>query len=361
MIGNGVDQMIERSGRAESPRDDPERIRGRDRTGARRLPIGAELVPTGGVEFRVWAPRQRTMEVVLLSGPAVPVTAALSPEEEGCFAGVVPGAAEGTRYAFRLGGKHGPLLPDPASRYQPEDLLGPSQVVDPSAMRWNDSDWKGVATTEGQVLYELHAGTFTPEGTWAAACEHLPYLAELGVTALEVMPVGQFRGRYGWGYDGVLLFAPFQEYGTPDDFRRFVDLAHASGLAVILDVVYNHLGAGGDLMKAYSDDFFSDRHKTEWGVAPNFDGPGCAAVRSFILANVAYWVDEFHLDGMRIDATQCLFDTSRGSYPESDRTSVARVGRGSAGAGRRRERDPARPIAPRPGGWGPGSRHALER
>jgi maltooligosyltrehalose trehalohydrolase len=160
------------------------------------------------------------------------------------------------------------------------------------------------------VLYELHIGTFTPEGTWESAAEQLPSLADLGVTVLEIMPVGEFQGRVRWGYDGVLWFAPFHRYGTPDDFRRYVDRAHAIGLAVILDVVYNHLGSGGELFKQFSDDFLSVRHKTDWGEPPNFDGPNGAAVRSFVLANVGYWIDEFHLDGMRIDATQCLYDTS---------------------------------------------------
>jgi maltooligosyltrehalose trehalohydrolase len=203
------------------------------------------------------------------------------------------------------------VLPDPASRYQPEGLNGASEVTDPSAMCWTDDDWRGVASTAGQVLYELHMGTFTPEGTWAAASDQLSHLAELGVTVLEVMPVGEFRGAFGWGYDGVLIFAPFHGYGRPDDFRRFLDRAHALGLAVILDVVYNHLGPGGDLFKAYSDEFFSTLHRTEWGEGLNYDGPGCGPDREFVLANVAYWIDEFHIDGMRIDGTQALFDISR--------------------------------------------------
>ena len=182
-------------------------------------------------------------------------------------------------------------------------------MVDPSGMHWTDQGWRGVESIDGQVLYELHVGTFTPEGTWDAARGQLPHLKDLGVTVLEVMPAAEFQGAFGWGYDGVFLFAPFHGYGTPDDFRRFVDRAHAEGLAVILDVVYNHLGPGGDIIKQFSDEFFSDRHKTEWGEALNFDGPGCGPVREFVLANVDYWIDEFHLDGMRIDGTQGLFDT----------------------------------------------------
>jgi maltooligosyltrehalose trehalohydrolase len=309
---------------------EPGQCRARDRTWTRRLPVGAEVVPSGGVHFRVWAPRRRTVEVVLQSGPGARGLVALPPEEDGYFANIEPGAAAGTRYAFRLDGAGGPVVPDPASRYQPEGLDGPSEVVDPAAARWTDRGWKGAEPIEGQVLYELHIGTFTPEGTWDAAHEQLPRLVDLGVSVLEVMPVGEFHGAFGWGYDGVFLFAPFHGYGAPDDFRRFVDRAHALGLAVILDVLYNHLGPGGDLLKHYSDDFFSKRHRTEWGEALNFDGPGCGAVREFIVANVKYWVDEFHVDGMRVDGTQGLFDTS----PEHILGEITRVMREAAGARR---------------------------
>jgi maltooligosyltrehalose trehalohydrolase len=322
-----MDQMNSEAGRADRSRVDPGRGGGRERTWARRLPVGAEVVPSGGVHFRVWAPKQRSVAVVLRSGPGAPATVALSSADDGCFAGLIREAAAGTRYAFRLGGADGPVLPDPASRYQPEGLEGPSEVVDPSSAHWTDRDWRGVVSNEGQVLYELHVGTFTPEGTWAAAREQLPHLADLGVTVLEVMPVAEFHGTFGWGYDGVLLFAPFHGYGTPEDFRRFVDRAHALGLAVILDVVYNHLGPGGDLFRRYSDDFFSRTHKTEWGEGLNYDGPHCGAVREFVLTNVAYWVDEFHLDGMRIDGTQALFDTG----PEHILGAIARRMREAGG------------------------------
>jgi maltooligosyltrehalose trehalohydrolase len=271
----------------------------------RRLPVGAEVLDGGGVHFRVWAPRAEAVEVVLDGGAegAHP----LETDGGGYFSGVVGEARAGTRYRFRLDGDD--EFPDPVSRYQPEGPGGPSEVVDPGAFAWTDAGWRGPAV-RGQVLYELHVGTFTPEGTWAAAAEQLPALADLGVTVLEVMPANEFPGRFGWGYDGVAWFAPTRLYGTPDDMRRFVDRAHALGIAVILDVVYNHLGPDGNVLPEFSPNYFSDCYETEWGTPLNFDGQHCAPVRELVLANGAYWVDEFHLDGLRIDATQSIFDAS---------------------------------------------------
>ncbi|HSG39093.1 MAG TPA: malto-oligosyltrehalose trehalohydrolase, partial [Thermoanaerobaculia bacterium] len=203
----------------------------------------------------------------------------------------------------------GDAFPDPASRFQPEGPHGPSQVVDPSTFQWTDRDWRGV-TREGQVIYEMHVGTFTPEGTWAAAARELPELADLGITVLELMPVAEFPGRFGWGYDGVDLFAPYHHYGEPDDFRRFVDQAHGAGLGVILDVVYNHLGPDGNYLKQFSESYFTDRYKNDWGEAINFDGEDAGPVRELFLANAGYWIDEFHLDGLRLDATQDVKDAS---------------------------------------------------
>ena len=203
--------------------------------------MGAEVTPEG-VSFRVWAPARREVEVVPEGG----APAALAPETDGYFSGVLPGLAAGARYRYRLDGDL--MRPDPASRFQPEGPHGPSQVVDPASFRWSDGGWEGVRLP-GQVLYELHVGTFTPEGTWAAAARELAGLAELGVTCLELMPVSEFPGRFGWGYDGVDLFAPSHLYGTPDDMRAFVDRAHALGLGVILDVVYNHLGPDGNYLQ----------------------------------------------------------------------------------------------------------------
>ena len=267
--------------------------------------MGAELQPAGGVHFRVWAPRRKKVEVVLGpgAGRAIPLTA----EGNGYFSLLSPEADAGTLYRYRLDGSG--AFPDPASRFQPEGPHGPSQVVDPDAFAWSDEAWRGVPVA-GQVIYEMHVGTFTREGTWAAAAGELEYLAELGVTVIEMMPVAEFPGRFGWGYDGVDLFAPAHLYGDPDDLRRFVDRAHACGIGVILDVVYNHLGPDGNYLEEYSADYFSDRYKNEWGEPLNFDGENSEPVREFFVSNAGYWIDEFHMDGLRLDATQQIFDAS---------------------------------------------------
>lgn len=270
----------------------------------RRLPIGAEPGP-GGVAFRVWAPRRRRVAVVI-EGGAGPVT--LTAEPGGYFSGRVPGTASGTRYRFQLDDDEW-RYPDPASRYQPEGPHGPSEVVDPAAFEWTDGGWRGL-TPQGQVVYELHVGTFTPEGTWAAAAEHLAELRDVGVTVVEVMPVADFPGRFGWGYDGVDLFAPTRLYGTPDDMRRFVDRAHALGLGVILDVVYNHLGPDGNYLLAFSENYLTHRRANDWGQSIDFDGPESGPVREFYVANAEHWIREYHLDGFRFDATQQIIDES---------------------------------------------------
>lgn len=278
----------------------------------RRRPVGAEVIPGRGVHFRVWARGRRSVEVVFEGGLAGEIRSgtaaiALRAEEDGYFSAMVSSAGERTRYRYRVDG--GDPRPDPASRYQPEGPHGPSQVIDPSSFRWTDDAWRGPGS-KGHVIYEVHVGTFTPEGTWAAAAEVLPSLATLGVTVLEVMPVAEFPGRFGWGYDGVDLYAPFHHYGTPDDMRRFVDRAHAEGLAVVLDVCYSHLGPDGNYLDTFSDDYFTDRYKNAWGRPFNVDGEGPGPVREFLVENVAYWVDEFHVDGIRIDATQDIHDAS---------------------------------------------------
>ncbi len=294
----------------------------------RRLPIGAEPLPAGGVHFRVWAPDHVRVELVLEAGPGAPASRPLQPESGGYFSGLVGAAGPGTRYRFRLG--DGPTLyPDPASRFQPEGPHGPSEVVDPTRYAWRDAEWSG-PDPAGQVVYELHVGALTAEGTWPAAAAQLAALADLGVTTVEVMPVADFPGRFGWGYDGVDLFAPTRLYGTPDDFRAFVDQAHALGVAVVLDVVYNHFGPDGCYLTAFARAYVTDRYPNEWGQAINFDGEDAGPVREFFLANAAYWIQEFHLDGLRLDATQQIFDAS-------PRHILARIGdvvRQAAGARR---------------------------
>ncbi len=284
----------------------------------RRLPVGAEATASG-VHFRVWAPARRAVEVVLDGGRRFP----LAPEPGGYHAGLVPGLRAGARYRFRLDGDL--LRPDPASRFQPEGPHGPSQVVDPARFRWTDAGWPGIRIAQ-QVLYELHVGTFTPEGTWAAAARELGALAELGVTCLELMPVAEFPGRFGWGYDGVDLFAPSHLYGAPDDLRALVDRAHALGLGVVLDVVYNHLGPDGNYLADFAPAYFTDRYEGEWGEPINFDGPDAGPVRELFVANAGYWISEFHLDGLRLDATQSIFDAS----PEHVVAEVSRRARAAA-------------------------------
>lgn len=238
-------------------------------------------------------------------GGAVPYE--LDREGNGYFSGIILDAAPDMLYRYRLDRKNS--YPDPASRFQPDGPHGPSQIIDPGEFGWTDGNWRGIQLP-GQIVYEMHIGTFTREGTWNAATLELEKLAQLGVTALEIMPVADFGGTFGWGYDGVDLYAPTRLYGMPDDFRRFVDCAHKIGLAVLLDVVYNHFGPDGAYFKDFSDDYFTDRYENEWGMAINFDGKNSAPVREFITANAAYWIAEFHIDGLRLDATQQILDST---------------------------------------------------
>jgi maltooligosyltrehalose trehalohydrolase len=273
-------------------------------TTRRRIPVGADHWPGQGTHFRVWAPAAQRVDVVF-EGDARPAPAQLLQEADGYFSALVAACRPGWRYRYRLDG--GEAFPDPASRWQPEGPHGPSEVVAPDSFAWTDGHWRGVQP-QGQVLYELHVGTFTPEGTYAAAEEHLPFLKDLGITVIELMPVNEFNGPFGWGYDGVNLYAPTHLYGTPDELRHFIDRAHALGLGVILDVVYNHFGPSGNFIGHFSPHYASTRYENEWGEAINFDGEHSGPVREFFAANAAYWIDEFHFDGLRLDATQCLFD-----------------------------------------------------
>ncbi|MGQ0633339.1 MAG: malto-oligosyltrehalose trehalohydrolase [Planctomycetaceae bacterium] len=292
----------------------------------RRLPIGAELRPDGRVDFRVWAPNCRQVEVVVPEGPrGSPWSLTLSSEPGGYFGGLSQPLEPGTRYGMRLDGKPR-LWPDPASRFQPDGPAGLSQLINALNFQWTDQSWRGV-TLHNQVVYEMHAGTFTPEGTWEAAAKQLGELARVGMTVIELMPVADFPGRFGWGYDGVSLFAPTRLYGTPDHLRHFVDCAHALGLGVILDVVYNHFGTRDNYLPQFSSDYISNRHKIEWGDGINFDGDNSGPVREFFLANGRYWIEEFHFDGLRFDAAQCILDES----PEHILTALVRTARAAAG------------------------------
>jgi maltooligosyltrehalose trehalohydrolase len=254
----------------------------------------------------------------------------MTPEPDGYYSASVGGFGDGQRYRFRLDGD---LFADPASRFQPDGPFGPSQVVDPGRFTWRHRDWRGVAP-ERRVVYEMHIGTFTPEGTWGAAREKLPLVAGTGVTVLEVMPVSEFPGRFGWGYDGVFPYAPTRLYGEPDDFRAFIDAAHGLGMAVILDVVYNHLGPDGCVFRPFAKRYFTDRFDNEWGDALNFDDRDAAPAREYWSSNAGYWIAEFHLDGLRLDATQSIFDRSA----EHILAAMSTEARTAAAGGRKRDR-----------------------
>ncbi|HVH02430.1 MAG TPA: malto-oligosyltrehalose trehalohydrolase [Amaricoccus sp.] len=270
-----------------------------------------------GAEFRLWAAGKAEVTLVVDRAGEHPMQAGA----DGWFALRLPGVAPGARYGFRVDG--GPRLADPASRRQAGGPEGWSVLLGPSGHAWQDDDWPG-PSPDGQVIYELHVGTFTPEGTWAAAAEKLPHLQALGVTVIEMMPIAEFRGRFGWGYDGALPYAPTGLYGAPDDLRAFVDAAHRHRIAVILDVVYNHFGPGNRFAEV-SEHWFTDRYANEWGAALNFEGPEAGPVRDYVAENAAYWIAEFHMDGLRLDATQAICDAS----PEHILARIAREARGA--------------------------------
>ena len=268
------------------------------------MPVGAEVSGNNETHFRVWAP-ERKSAVVVSENQFKPVQ--LQQEQGGYFSGFAQSATAGMRYKYQLDG--GEAYPDPASRFQPQGPHGWSQIVDADTFSWTDGDWPGIHLA-GQVVYELHLGTFTQQGTWAAAESKLEYLRDTGITVIEVMPVADFPGRFGWGYDGVQPYAPAMIYGEPDEMRSFVNRAHTLGLAVILDVVYNHLGPDGNYLPKFSPFYLTDKYKTDWGQAINFDGEQNGPVREFFRENAAYWIREFHLDGLRLDATQDIQDES---------------------------------------------------
>ncbi len=270
------------------------------------MPFGATVRAGAGVSFALWAPG---VEQVLLEHAALdPFTAhAMHRDAQGWHRLDLQAAQAGDSYRYRM--PDGLRVPDPASRFNPNDVHGASQVIDPTAYRWRDATWRGRSWHEA-VVYELHVGTFTPEGSFTAAQQRLPYLADLGITAVELMPLADFPGRRGWGYDGVLLFAPEAAYGTPDELRAFVDAAHALGMMVLIDVVYSHFGPEGNYLHAYCPEFFNAAHQTPWGAAINYDGAQSRTVRQFMVHNALYWVQEFHMDGLRLDAIHAIRDDS---------------------------------------------------
>jgi maltooligosyltrehalose trehalohydrolase len=282
-------------------------------------PAFGAIAGADGVQFRVWASDARRVQLHLRRRNGDPVCIHdLAPElapprgftdpVSGIWSAVVADARPGDRYAYAL--DDGTLMPDPASRFQPDGVHGWSEVVDPAAFAWTDVEWRGLDPRRA-VIYELHVGTFTPEGTFAAAAEKIPYLVDLGVTAIELMPLADFAGERNWGYDGVALFAPSRAYGRPDDLRAFVDAAHAAGLAVLVDVVYNHLGPEGAYLPAFSPQFLTSKHRTPWGGAVNLDDEQSEVVRALLADNALHWIHEYHADGLRLDATHALIDARR--------------------------------------------------
>ena len=271
---------------------------------AHRMPFGAEVREDGTTRFRLWAPGARQVELWLEE----PGRAVAMPRDAGGWAEYVTREAPpGTRYRYHIDGEL--LVPDPAARFQPGDVHGASEVVDPLAHPWTDTAWIGLPP-ERLVFYELHVGAFSAAGTYAGVAERLDHLVSLGVTAVELMPLADFPGRWGWGYDGVLLYAPEASYGRPEALKALVDAAHARGLAVFLDVVYNHFGPEGNYLHRYAPDFFNPRHQTPWGAGLNYDGPGSEVVRAFMIHNALYWIEEYHLDGLRLDAVNTIADDS---------------------------------------------------
>jgi len=275
------------------------------------MPFGAELLEDGRVRFRLWAPAAGRVELCLPghgSGNHCPEALPMEAEPGGWFGLTTGLAAAGTRYLFRIDDDM--QVPDPASRFQPQDVHGPSEVIDPGAWKWQDTNWSG-RDWEESIFYEVHVGTFTPRGSFAGVIEKLDYLVELGITALELMPVADFPGTRNWGYDGTYLFAPDSRYGRPGDLKALIDAAHSRGLMVFLDVVYNHFGPEGNYLHVYAPQFFTDRHPTPWGAGINYDGEQSHWVRQFFVHNALYWLEEYHLDGLRFDAVHAIQDDSR--------------------------------------------------
>jgi len=283
------------------------------------MPFGAWFAD-GSTRFRVWAPAHGAVRLKIEGRDEL---LDMSTAENGFHEVTTSLAIPGSTYRYVLSDDL--EIADPVSRHQPEDVAGPSEVIDPAAYRWRDTAWLGRPWSTA-VVYELHVGAFTEEGTFRAAIGKLPALAKLGVTVIELMPIADFPGKRNWGYDGVLLFAPDSSYGRPDDLKRLIDAAHGLGLAVILDVVYNHFGPEGNVLPACTPAIFTDRHHTPWGAAVNYDGEESGAVRELVIHNALYWIEEFHFDGLRLDAVHSILDDS----PEHVLLELARRVRASA-------------------------------
>jgi len=292
------------------------------------MPFGAELTAGGEVRFRLWAPAARQVELLLCDPRGAAMHAApMQALEDGFFALVTSAAGAGSLYRYRIDGTR--EVPDPASRRNPLGVHGPSEVVDPTAYAWDDAEWQA-PPWHAAVLYELHVGTFNAAGTYASVAARLAHLQRLGVTAIELMPLGAFPGERNWGYDGVLPYAPQASYGRPEELKALIVAAHQHGLAVILDVVYNHFGPEGNYLHLYAPQFFDTRHETPWGDAINFDGAGSRTVRDFFVHNALYWLEEYHIDGLRLDAIHAVHDES-GAHIVRELAHAARAGPGRGG------------------------------
>jgi malto-oligosyltrehalose trehalohydrolase len=271
------------------------------------MPFGGQLQSDGKVRFRLWAPKARRVELCLAGGDSSSHLP-LESVGDGWHELITSEAKAGDSYLFRIDGDK--RVPDPASRFQPFDVHGPSEVVNPNAFDWQDGAWRGRPWKEA-VIYELHVGTFTAAGTFSGAKERLAYLAEVGITALELMPVADFPGGRNWGYDGVFPFAPDSVYGRPEDLKDLIQSAHSHGLMVFLDVVYNHFGPEGNYLGSYAPQFFTERYRSPWGDGINFDGADSRPVRDFFIQNALYWLAEYNLDGLRLDAVHAIVDDSK--------------------------------------------------
>lgn len=282
------------------------------------MPVGAELSGDGHVNFQLWAPGATQVDVCLLDTEKIHPLQQYQPhhfkrlvmnaEDEGWYRLVTDTVGAGALYAFLINEEN--LVPDPAARFQPGDVHGPSEIINPENWAWHDHDWQG-RPWEETIIYELHIGCYTPQGTFLGLLDKLDYLVELGVSAIEIMPVGDFPGRYNWGYDGTYLFAPDSRYGRPEDFKYLIDAAHEKNIMVFLDVVYNHFGPEGNYLNIYAPQFFSDTHVTPWGKGINYDGKQNKSVRLFYIHNALYWLEEYHLDGLRLDAVHAIDDDSQ--------------------------------------------------